>query len=897
MTFRHLLFLILILFLPAPPLQAEPKPRSADAGHTLEDIHKLIRQLGSPVWREREEAQKSLERIGDQAIAALQKAQNSTDREVVFRSREILNSIDPLENAVALCEVLVPSEAPARWSIQKTHFFQGITGRIPLSNNSLVLVSLTQAVDQHPRASISVSYRGLLSPIQISSPDGASQSFFIAEKRIELNTIQSGIQFHAFPQRKLVLLWSAADRKSRLKKITLPLRKSDRSEEMRAGLRALLLKQLAEGTERSSRLHAGEILSLLGEKEALPHLEKLAGLPRADCALARLGRHAAHGRILKAIEDGPPPPGESSMLITLAKLGNTTAFSLLGKRLESLSGYEFKEAVLSALERIREKPDALSFAQQNAFLSEALSTIRSSNRTTIQLLLAALCRNKTSAHTLLLPALKKELANPGDSGRTALWMFVLNNILARFPPPREELVEIVDLLASSMLDTTWRDIVTCFPYLYKCEGPAIFKPFFTLLPAVMTETKYTYRLKYILTALALIIPPESESGKTMVSLLKPYLVYPADATTRIVLQPLGLLLRAPNEGTGAAAVNNLKSRCDHLLSTGSVLPQKRQEYEVYLWNAEKRGEKVTIHEHRYFRIPSEEPVSYTTEAGCLRFLAIEPQTSASSTYLRLLAPGKSNYFQSGQPKLVSLYPDKTARTISFSDVLLTERYQTSEDFEQEVILVEPVPPSGPHGDLSWDEMLTRTAKGLSRQMNKTELNFFARLGARAVLPELQKRFRTDKTPDLAATLARLGDPAGKAYLLKELAAASGRAQLSALRLLLEIDPGNRQAAEVLIAQLRQHNSTTSIYNLITCVRTILNNSPPEPVKRTILRALVDILSIRNINYIVPLLRNETSRDFGFYQTLSTESKLEQQQRQQKVIELWKEAFSRPPTDK
>jgi hypothetical protein len=57
-------------------------------------IDKLIQQLGSPAFEEREKATQDLDRIGEPALEALRKAMNSNDAEVSRRARDLMAGIE-----------------------------------------------------------------------------------------------------------------------------------------------------------------------------------------------------------------------------------------------------------------------------------------------------------------------------------------------------------------------------------------------------------------------------------------------------------------------------------------------------------------------------------------------------------------------------------------------------------------------------------------------------------------------------------------------------------------------------------------------------------------------------------------------------------------------------------
>src|SRR5581483_6020312 len=64
------------------------------ADHDAEEIDRMIKQLGSDDFREREAAMESLQRIGRQALPALRIAQNSENLEVRHRAKMLLDQLD-----------------------------------------------------------------------------------------------------------------------------------------------------------------------------------------------------------------------------------------------------------------------------------------------------------------------------------------------------------------------------------------------------------------------------------------------------------------------------------------------------------------------------------------------------------------------------------------------------------------------------------------------------------------------------------------------------------------------------------------------------------------------------------------------------------------------------------
>jgi uncharacterized protein (TIGR03067 family) len=82
---RHLASLVLVLVL-APPATALPPP-------TQLAIARLIKQLGSPSFQEREAAAKALESMGARALPVLQKVTNDKDPEIRRRARRLVETV------------------------------------------------------------------------------------------------------------------------------------------------------------------------------------------------------------------------------------------------------------------------------------------------------------------------------------------------------------------------------------------------------------------------------------------------------------------------------------------------------------------------------------------------------------------------------------------------------------------------------------------------------------------------------------------------------------------------------------------------------------------------------------------------------------------------------------
>src|SRR5260370_20995881 len=72
--------------------------QSADAPQQEKDadeVKKMIKQLGSPKFAEREAASQRLEKIGQPALANLRKAAQSKDLEITRRAKELIRIISP----------------------------------------------------------------------------------------------------------------------------------------------------------------------------------------------------------------------------------------------------------------------------------------------------------------------------------------------------------------------------------------------------------------------------------------------------------------------------------------------------------------------------------------------------------------------------------------------------------------------------------------------------------------------------------------------------------------------------------------------------------------------------------------------------------------------------------
>ncbi len=64
------------------------------ADHDAEEIERLVKQLGSDSFREREAAMESIRRFGKTALPALRKAQSSSDPEIRRRAKLLLDQIE-----------------------------------------------------------------------------------------------------------------------------------------------------------------------------------------------------------------------------------------------------------------------------------------------------------------------------------------------------------------------------------------------------------------------------------------------------------------------------------------------------------------------------------------------------------------------------------------------------------------------------------------------------------------------------------------------------------------------------------------------------------------------------------------------------------------------------------
>src|SRR5437867_3671121 len=102
---KRCLFLALVLGLGigATALSTPAAEKKVDA----ERVNKLIEQLGSGKFAEREEASKELEKIGVPALEALRKATKSDDLETRRRASELVDKLSKLEETT---RVLTPTK-------------------------------------------------------------------------------------------------------------------------------------------------------------------------------------------------------------------------------------------------------------------------------------------------------------------------------------------------------------------------------------------------------------------------------------------------------------------------------------------------------------------------------------------------------------------------------------------------------------------------------------------------------------------------------------------------------------------------------------------------------------------------------------------------------------------
>ena len=100
---------LLALSLLLPLLAAAPPPRPCTA-----EVARLIAQLGSDRFAEREAASKRLEEIGEPALDALHKALSSGDLEVRYRARRIVAA---LENRLYGPELRLTGHTDGVWCV------------------------------------------------------------------------------------------------------------------------------------------------------------------------------------------------------------------------------------------------------------------------------------------------------------------------------------------------------------------------------------------------------------------------------------------------------------------------------------------------------------------------------------------------------------------------------------------------------------------------------------------------------------------------------------------------------------------------------------------------------------------------------------------------------------
>src|SRR5436309_12935452 len=77
------------------------EPRQPERAATAQEIARLIEELGSKKFRQREEAAQALEALGEQALDALrQAAAKSDDPEVRFRAERLLTRLEGHLNGI-----------------------------------------------------------------------------------------------------------------------------------------------------------------------------------------------------------------------------------------------------------------------------------------------------------------------------------------------------------------------------------------------------------------------------------------------------------------------------------------------------------------------------------------------------------------------------------------------------------------------------------------------------------------------------------------------------------------------------------------------------------------------------------------------------------------------------
>jgi HEAT repeat protein len=99
---RAILFSVVLLFLRVPPraaiVAADAPPAAADAKH----IERLVKQLGSKDFTERERAMKEIIAVGAAALPRLQSATKDRDLEIAQRAKQCIEEIKINEKVVAL---------------------------------------------------------------------------------------------------------------------------------------------------------------------------------------------------------------------------------------------------------------------------------------------------------------------------------------------------------------------------------------------------------------------------------------------------------------------------------------------------------------------------------------------------------------------------------------------------------------------------------------------------------------------------------------------------------------------------------------------------------------------------------------------------------------------------
>jgi len=885
-------------------------PEAGDSG-----ARRLIRDLGDPDWRTREQAHRRLLELGAEAEPALRETLAGSDREAAGRAREILAVINPIQAAAVLIRVQLPA-AGAAWRIAEKASFHGREGRIAAAGGGSYLVALDGDDPERARFSLRAAPPGASAPSALDLSGFEREAWCVADERVTTNLWQEGVHLEGTRRASMLLVWAAVTRLLDNDAGAPPLDAFRPGAAIEEALAESLLAQLAGHRSLAARLAAGGVLARLGEQRARRELERLAGEPEADAALARLGDEAAMERLARNLERGARLPEDEEAILALAARGRPAGWRVAAEHVLDFSERRREEAAWLLAERLLAAPAETPAGGAVEFLADRLRDDHMPWHAHARFLLYATARHPEGA-ARLLPLVREGLggARTASTSVEQIRLHAIRMLLSRGAVPRDEYARLAAELAPHTRGSYWQEAVLALPYLCDEGTTENLRPFIAEARGVLADDKSAYYLKNLLWTLAILAPRGSPEAAELKEVLGAALLrkppepggaaaaaaprgqaYPA-----AVLEPLAFLLRVPLAADNAAGAAQLRA-----VLTGAPQPAGAAEsdapaeaYEFSFWTLVHRGDATAVRDARHFTLRMYETTRFRDAFGNLRAAALAPSPHAhyqKNAYVQLVTPGTARPVRAGEPFVTTVFPDSGARTVSGGVNDLYERYEQSPAFVRTFVCVRRG--ENARGPLAWEQALDGLAATMESDNHaavQATVRLLAELKLKEAAPALRALLARRPSLDVAEALAALGDAAGEELLANAMRRGSRPEQIRAVTHFLARDAAHPEAVEALENLLRA-STENDVYALMAPVRSAFGAGDPQ--RRRIIAALAARLTPANAPSLILLLREGTGLDFGYEEAFQSGlAPAEREARLARMVAAWKDALAPLPTDK